>query len=136
MVTVEPLQFDSPDTTALMFDEAPAGLGLSTNEGVPEQDTSMVVVGAVVGDVVDVLDVVEDDVEDVLVVLDVEVVADPVGEFTVSPIKVTSVCDRASPFIVAPDFITISPEGPASMVPSKTEVVSRVATPATCQKMF
>ena len=48
MVTVEPLQFDSPDTTALTFEDKPDGLGLNANEGVPEQDADMVVVGAVV----------------------------------------------------------------------------------------
>ena len=70
------MQFESPDTTALMFDEAPAGLGIKTNEGVPEQAGTVVVDVAVEVDV-EVLVVELDAVveEEVVVLVDI-------GEFS------------------------------------------------------
>ena len=121
-------------------------MGFSISNGVPEHEAGMVVVGIVVVSVVVLLAIVvvllAAVVVLVLVVVLVEVdvvvvvVSDPVGAVTASPINVTSVCESALPFSVAPKSITISPEGPARMVPSTKEVLPRVATPATCQKMF
>lgn len=49
-------------------------------------------------------------------------------------INVTSVCDRALPFSLAPVFIEISVLD--KIIPLKSDVVPRVVLPATCQKMF
>ncbi len=64
----------------------------------------------------------------------VGVVADPVGIVTVSASKVTAVCAINLPFTVAPVFTTIAVCD--NIIPSKLEVVPRLACPATCQKMF
>ena len=62
------------------------------------------------------------------------IVPAPAGSVTASAINVTAVCASARPFSFAPAFITTAVLD--NMIPLTSEVVPRVACPATCQKMF
>ena len=58
----------------------------------------------------------------------------PAGAVTVLASSVTAVCASALPFSLAPVFITIAVWD--NIIPLTSDVVPRVACPATCQKMF
>ncbi len=94
--------------------------------------------GAMVGTAVGSGAGVEEGVADgtgVAVAEGVEVaVVEPVGSVTALASSVTPDCASALPLSLAPVFNTIAVW--ESMIPLKSEVVPKVACPATCQKMF
>ena len=77
-MTVIPLQLDSPDTVPITIEDGLDGFGLSSNDGVPEHETGIVVVGKEVVNKVVVLIV-----DDVRIVVVVSIVVDEIVVDTV-----------------------------------------------------